>query len=290
MARQPRFHPLSERIASISAIDGPARAVAKKVRGLLPAGGGVKDVISGTWLGHPLHPVLTDVPIGTWTSATLLDLLGGEAGRPAAQRLIGVGLVAAVPTALSGATDWADTEPASDGIRRLGAVHAVANSAALLLYGSSLVARRRGAHATGVLLGVAGAGAVAAGGWLGGDLSFARGVGVNESLFCDEPADWTPVLDASMLAENRPAHALVGDLSLVIVQRDGKVHALADRCSHRGGKLHQGELEGDCIACPLHGTRFRLEDGGIERGPAAYPQPVYEAQVHEGRVEVRAGG
>ena len=289
MARQPRAHALSERVASIASLDGPARAVAKQIRGLLPSGGGVKDAISGTWLGHPLHPLLTDVPIGTWTSATLLDLVGGRAGRPAAERLIGIGLLAAVPTALSGASDWADTEPADDGIRRVGAVHAALNTTALLLYGASLAARRRGEHRTGVLLGAAGAGVVAAGGWLGGDLSFARGVGVNEALFCEEPQDWTPVLDASMLVENRPAPALVGDLPLVIVKRDGTIHALADRCSHRGGKLHAGELEGDCIVCPLHGTRFRLEDGGIERGPGAYPQPVYEARVHEGRVEVRLG-
>ena len=289
MDRQPRAHALSERVASLSALDAPARAVAKKLRSALPAGGGLKDLISGTWLGHPLHPLLTDVPIGTWTSATLLDLLGGPGARPAARRLIGVGIAAAVPTALSGATDWADTEPADDGIRRVGVVHAATNSTALLLYGASLAARRRGDHTTGVVLGLAGAGMVMAGGWLGGDLSFARGVGVNESLFCDEPGDWTPVLDASMLVDNRPTPALVGDLPLVIVKRDGTIHALADRCSHRGGKLHEGELEGDCIACPLHGTRFRLEDGAIERGPGAYPQPVYEARVHEGRVEVRAG-
>ncbi len=127
-----------------------------------------------------------------------------------------------------------------------------------------------------------------AGGWLGGDLAFARGVGVNETLFVEAPADWTPALDASMLVENRPTQATVGDLEVVIVRRNGTIHALADRCAHRGGMLHEGELEGDCIACPLHGTRFRLEDGSLERGPSAYPQPVYEARVKDGRVEIRA--
>jgi nitrite reductase/ring-hydroxylating ferredoxin subunit/uncharacterized membrane protein len=281
-------HALSERIGAIEALDAPAKAIAKQIRNLLPDGGGVKDVLSGTWIGHTLHPLLTDVPIGTWTSATLLDLFGGRASRPAAQRLIGVGLAAAAPTAWSGWSDWADTEPDSDQVRRIGIVHAIANGSAAALYGASFAARRRGAHTTGVLLGLAGAGAMGAGGWLGGDLAFARGVGVNETVFVEAPADWTPALDASMLVENRPAHAIVGDLEVVIVKRNGSIHALADRCAHRGGMLHEGELDGDCIACPLHGTRFRLADGAIERGPSAYPQPVYEARVNDGRVEIRA--
>ena len=173
-------------------------------------------------------------------------------------------------------------------MRRIGIVHAAANGTATLLYGASYAARRRGAHTAGVLLGLAGAGAVGAGGWLGGDLAFARGVGVNEVLFDDEPQDWTPALDASMLVDDRPAHAIVGDLPLVIVKRNGTIHALADRCAHRGGMLHEGELDGDCIACPLHGTRFRLDDGSVQRGPSAYPQAVYETRLHDGRVEVRA--
>ncbi len=281
-------HAISERIAAIDALDGPATFVAAKIRNLLPDGGGVKDVLSGSWLGHALHPMLTDVPIGTWTSATLLDLLGGRASRPAAEKLIAVGLVAAAPTAWSGWADWADSEPDDDAVRRIGIVHAAANGTATLLYGASYAARRRGAHTAGVLLGLAGAGAVGAGGWLGGDLAFARGVGVNEVLFDDEPQDWTPALDASMLVDDRPAHAIVGDLPLVIVKRNGTIHALADRCAHRGGMLHEGELDGDCIACPLHGTRFRLDDGSVQRGPSAYPQAVYETRLHDGRVEVRA--
>jgi len=285
---RPLPHALSERIGAIDALDAPAKAIAKQIRNLLPDGGGVKDVVSGTWIGHALHPLLTDVPIGAWTSATLLDLFGGRASRPAAQRLIGVGLAAAGPTAWTGWSDWADTEPDDDQVRRLGIVHAIANGSAAALYGASFAARRRGAHTAGVLLGLAGAGAMGAGGWLGGDLAFARGVGVNETAFVEAPADWTPVLDASMLVENRPAHAIVGDLEVVIVKRNGSIHALADRCAHRGGMLHEGELDGDCIACPLHGTRFRLADGAIQRGPSAYPQPVYEARVNDGRVEIRS--
>lgn len=291
MAERPGARALSERIVAASAaLDGPASAFAKKVRAITPSGGGIKDVASGVFLGHVVHPVMTDLPIGAWTSATMLDLVGGKSSRPAAQKLVGIGLAAAAPTAMTGWIDWADTEPGNDTVRRLGMVHAVANVSAALMYGLSLAARRRGAHKTGVLFGLAGAGAMGAGGWLGGDLVFARGVGVNQTLFNDEPDDWTPVLDASMLADDRPAKAVVGDLPIVVVRRNGTTHALADRCAHRGGNLHEGELEGDCIVCPLHGTRFRLADGSVERGPSAYPQPVLEARVSDGRVEVRAAG
>jgi len=289
MAERPRAHALSERIvAATAALDGPGSAIAKKIRDIMPAGGGIKDVFSGVPLGHALHPLMTDLPIGAWTSATILDLVGGESSRPAAQKLVGIGLAAAAPTAWTGWSDWADTEPGNPTVRRLGMVHAAANGSAALLYGLSLAARRRGAHTAGVLLGLAGAGAMGAGGWLGGDLVFARGVGVNQTVFDAEPGDWTAVLDASMLGDDRPTAALAGELPLVIVKREGRVYAMADRCAHRGGPLHEGELEGDCIACPWHGTLFRLEDGSVERGPSAYPQPVYEARVHDGRVEVRA--
>jgi nitrite reductase/ring-hydroxylating ferredoxin subunit/uncharacterized membrane protein len=291
MAERPRAHALSERIvAATGALDGPGGVIAKKIRGILPSGGGIKDVLSGVQIGHALHPLLTDVPIGAWTSATILDLAGGEAGRPAAQKLVGVGLAAAAPTFVTGWTDWADSEPGNDTVRRLGIVHAVSNGTAAILYAMSYAARRRGAHRQGVLLALAGAGAMGAGGWVGGDLVFARGVGVNQTAFDAEPGDWTAVLDASMLEENRPTAALAGELPLVIVKRNGTVHALADRCAHRGGPLHEGDLEGDCIACPWHGTRFRLDDGSVERGPSAYPQPVYEARVADGRVEVRVAG
>lgn len=288
MTTRPLPHALGERIGAIEALDAPGKAIGKQIRNLLPAGGGVKDILSGTWMGHVLHPLLTDIPIGTWTSATLLDLFGGGASRPAAQKLIGVGLAAAGPTAWTGWSDWADSEPADDQVRRIGMVHAIANGTAAALYGASFAARRRGAHTTGVLLGLAGAGAMGAGGWLGADLAFARGVGVNETLFDEDPIDWTPVLDASMLVDDRPMQAMAGERELLIVKRNGTIHALADRCAHRGGMLHEGEIDGDCITCPLHGTRFRLDDGSVMRGPSAYPQPAFEARINDGRVEVRS--
>ena len=287
--RSPLAHALSDRIASLSALDVPGRAIARQVRKLLPAGA-VKDLLSGTFMGHPLHPLLTDVPIGTWTSATMLDVAGGRDSERAAEILIAIGIAAAAPTVVTGWSDWADSEPADDAIRRIGIVHAVSNISALALYAASLAARRNGNRQAGVLLGLAGAGALGAGGWLGGDLAYARGIGVDQTAFDSGPEDWTPVLDASMLLENRPAHATLASRELVLVRRNGRIYALDDRCSHRGGALHEGELVGDCIECPLHATRFRLDDGSLERGPSTYPQPVFETRERNGRVEVRAAG
>ena len=288
LGRRPRARAITDAVGSLSGLDGPAGAIAKQVRALLKPGP-VKDALSGKWLGHALHPLLTDVPIGTWTSATLLDLFGGRENRPAAQRLIGVGLLAAGPTAWAGWSDWADSEIADDQVRRIGIVHAAANGSAATLFGASLLARRRGAHSTGVLLGLAGAGAMGAAGWLGGDLTLARGIGVDQTTFLEGPQDWTPALEASMLVDDRPTAATVGDVTVLVVRRDGTLHALADRCTHRGGPLHEGELVGDCIQCPWHASRLRLADGSVERGPAAYQQPVYEAREHDGRIEIRAG-
>src|SRR5204862_7332318 len=126
------FEPLSRRIAGAEALDGPAKPIAKRVRELVSPRA-VKEAVSGTWLGHALHPVLTDVVIGSFISATLLDVLGGDADGRASERLIGVGIAAYAPTALTGANDWADTEPVSDAVRRIGIVHAATNATALAL-------------------------------------------------------------------------------------------------------------------------------------------------------------
>ncbi|MEA2323725.1 MAG: hypothetical protein QOD81_3575 [Solirubrobacteraceae bacterium] len=288
-AERPRLHRLAESVGELTALDGPAEAVAKRIRGAIPRGP-VKDLLSGTPLGHAMHPLLTDVPIGSWTSATMLDLVGGSAARAGSERLIAIGVLAALPTAVTGANDWADTTPASDSVRRIGAIHAVANVAALGLYGASLAARRRGAHARGVALGLAGLGALTAGGHLGGHLSYSKAVGVDQTAFDTGPQEWTEVLDESALADGRLHAADVDGQTVLVVRHQGEVHVLNDRCAHRGGALHEGELVDGCVECPLHGSRFRLTDGSVERGPSAYPQPVYDVRVQGGRVAVRAAG
>jgi len=130
-------------------------------------------VLSGKWLGHQLHPVLTDLPIGFWTSSFILDVMGGRKARPAAQRLIGSGLLAVVPAALTGLVDWGSIGDRRT--QRVGVAHAASNSLAAVLYTLSWNSRRRGRHTTGVLLGAVAAGAATVGGSLGGNLAFGRG-------------------------------------------------------------------------------------------------------------------
>ena len=279
---------LAERLESTTALDAPAKAVARTVRDVIPHGP-VKDALSGTWLGHPLHPLLTDIPIGTWTSAILLDFLGGRASEPAARRLIGIGLAAVPATALSGWNDWADTEPASDEVRRSGFVHGLLNGAAAAVFATSLVARRNGDTGRGKLLGLAGMGMVGVSSWLGGHLSYARGVGVDTTIFEQAATgDWEPAgVQEADLEEGRPRCVAVGDRPVLLLRQGGTLYALADRCTHRAGPLHEGDVGDGTITCPLHGSRFRLEDGSVEQGPATYPQPVLETRVTSGAVEVR---
>src|SRR5215204_3287435 len=130
--RSPRVHEAVDQLAGLEAVDEPAKAIGKVVRDTVPAGP-VKDALSGVWLGHALHPLLTDLPIGSYTSAVLLDWLGGSDAETAADRLIGLGLLFTVPTAATGMTEWADSEVGDAAVRRVGLVHAALNVGASAL-------------------------------------------------------------------------------------------------------------------------------------------------------------
>lgn len=168
---------LAGRLESVTAFDGLARAAGRTVRGLI-SDGAAKDVVSGAWLGHSLHPIMTDIPIGVWTSAVLLDWTGGKVSRFAADRLILTGVVAAGAAVATGWSDWADAEQGNDAVRRSGFVHAGANATATALMIASYGARRRGARGRAKLLSLAGSAALGAGGWLGGHLSYTLGAGM----------------------------------------------------------------------------------------------------------------
>jgi uncharacterized membrane protein len=128
-----------------------------------------KRLLTGEWLGHPLHPMLTDLPIGFWTSAWVLDILGGRRAARVATAMVGLGVVTALPTAAAGLADWSAL---SGRKQRAGVVHAAANFVATALYASSFMARCRGRRLRGVALGMVGAGAATIGGYLGGHLVF----------------------------------------------------------------------------------------------------------------------
>jgi nitrite reductase/ring-hydroxylating ferredoxin subunit/uncharacterized membrane protein len=273
---------ITDVLERLSLLDRPAALLQRAVRKLVPDGA-PKDGLSGTWLGHPLHPPLTDVVVGSWTSALLLDLAGGERSRPAAKTLVGAGILASIPTAAAGASDWAELR---GGERRVGLVHAIGNSAALVLQISSWRARRRGDHASGVALSTAAMGVATFSAFLGGHLSFTRGVGVNQTAFEEFPDAWTHVTDEDQLEDGEPIRRSAAGAAVMLVRYRGRIHAIADRCSHRGCSLSEGEVGSDSVTCACHGSRFGL-DGSLLRGPATTPQPALEVRVREGGVEVR---
>jgi uncharacterized membrane protein len=178
------------KIEHLSGLDSVAEPLQGAIKAAIPTGSRAKDALSGTWLGHPLHPPLTDLVVGSWMSAFALDLLGGEGAEEAADKLVGLGILAAVPTALSGLSDWANVR---GGSRRVGTVHALGNTTALVLHVLSWFARGDGSRARGLLLSGLGVGAASFSGWLGGHLSFGLEVGVNETAFDSAPEAWTPV-------------------------------------------------------------------------------------------------
>lgn len=278
------FRNFVDALEQATPLDLPGKAVGKFVRGRLGPGG-FKDAISGTWFGHAVHPPLTDVVTGSFLSASLLDLLGGEG--KSSERLIGVGIAAALPTVLTGLNDWADTEPADDGIRRVGVVHAAANNTGLALYVASLKARRRGSRATGAALALAGLGVMSVGGYLGGHMSFTRGVGPNQTAFDPGPEDWTAVGPASDYRDGEPQAAIAGDSPVLLLRHGDGIHAIHNRCSHRGCLLSDGEVEGHVVTCACHGSRFDVRDGSVLRGPATAGQPAFDARERDGQVEVK---
>jgi nitrite reductase/ring-hydroxylating ferredoxin subunit/uncharacterized membrane protein len=273
-----------KRLERAEALDEPAEKLVKLV-GPATRPRVVKNALSGTWLGHRFHPLLVPLPIGFWTGALLFDLIATRRSRWAADTLVGAGIVAAVPTAAAGLSDWADAEP--DG-RRVGLVHASCNTLALLCYSSSLVARLLGWRKAGVGLGLAGATAISAGGFLGGHLSYVQQVGVEKKRFAGGPSSWTPVLDAADLAEGAPRVVRAGDAEVLLVRDGGGLHALWASCTHECGPLAEGRFADGNVTCPWHGSTFRLADGKVVRGPAAASQPVYETRVVDGKIEVRA--
>ncbi|HEU5270619.1 MAG TPA: Rieske 2Fe-2S domain-containing protein [Jatrophihabitans sp.] len=269
-----------ERATVLDAVAGPVADLIGKALRFKP----IRDLASGTPTGHPAHPPLVAVPIGSFVAASVLDLSGPD-GAVAARRLIGLGVLSALPAAATGASDWSYTSGAE---RRLGFVHAGVNALALSCYTGSWVARRRNQWLLGALLAGGGATLLTAGGFLGGHLVYARGVGVDTTAFSVASEDWQDTLAEAELIDNQPTLVHAAGLPVLLIRRGGELFALDDRCSHRGGPLHEGQLSGDgCISCPWHGSRFRLAGGEVVDGPAVRPQRRWEVRTRYGMVQVR---
>jgi nitrite reductase/ring-hydroxylating ferredoxin subunit/uncharacterized membrane protein len=273
--------------------DRVAEPVQRPVYALLEQQGVLRTLLDGSWLGHPVHPAVTDVPVGAWTTGMMFDLadllgIGGADGRRglrgAADAIQAIGLAGALGAALFGLADWTYTAGRA---RRVGTVHGLLNLGVAGLYGTSLVARSQDRRGLGIALSGAGYLLLLLSTWLGGELTFRYGLGVNRAAFEEPPAEWTPVLDAPELAEGQLLRVEVQGTPVMLARRNGRVVALADTCTHMGCSLAGGRLDGDEVVCPCHGSRFRLDDGQVVSGPATTPEPVYEVRVRDGRIEVR---
>jgi len=278
-------------------LDEPAERFQGSLMTLLeqPGESGIKlkDALHGTWLGHALHPALILGPAGSWLTAAILDLVGDEDG---ASTAIGFGILASLPAAASGLVDWGYTSGRS---RRLGLAHAALNSAALGCYTFSWLARKNGHRGLGILLSTKGLALMTVSAYLGGEISFALGYGVNRNAWSPDVADaseeldgFRPVAKLDDLREGRLAAAELelgeAKVPLVLMRRGNEVLALNGTCSHLGAPLAEGQLVDEwCVECPWHGSRFDFRDGEVTRGPAAYPQPKFETRVRDGQVEAR---
>lgn len=280
-------------------LDPAAGTVARLAKKAVPWPG-VTNALHGVPLGHPLHPLMVIVPLGAWVSAAVLDLLPGN--ERAAQTLVGLGVMSAVPTALTGVTDFSQLDTPQ---QRTGIVHQAGNAVATGLFLASWIARRNGHQGSGKILAFTGLGIASAGGFLGGHLSYRQGAGVNrnEDLPEEVPEGWHSLgpVEAFPAGELRPAQ--LGSVPLLVLRSDAgagsgssapAVSVLAGTCSHLGGPLPEGhlqEIRGEqCVVCPWHGSTFSVHSGEVMRGPATAPQPVFSTRVVEGRLEVSLTG
>ena len=252
-----------------------------------------KSLLHGTWLGHPLHPAITDVPIGAWLLAVIFDIVwlasptaNGWAARGAEIAVL-IGILAAIAAAITGLADWSDSYGAE---RTVGLYHAGLNSLALILYIISFFIRLAdpsGESVAAAILGFIGIASVLVAAYLGGDMVFGKVTGVNHVAWQEGSHDFVSALPVSELPDNTLRRVEVAGVPVVLVKLGAKYAAIAATCSHAGGPLDEGELQGDVVQCPWHGSRFRMRDGKALTGPATFAQPRYDVQVRDGMIYVR---
>lgn len=246
------------------------------------------DLLHGTWLGHPLHPVLTDVTVGAWSLAGLYDVLARYRGVPGARHnadaLTAVGLLSAMPTAVTGLMDFSAIKKnaASPGV-----LHALLNTLAFGLYAGSWLARRRQQRDRAEALSFLGLLALTGGAWVGGHLVYGEKVGVDHAART-RPGSWATVMDADELPEGQPTCVHLNGTPVLLFRSGHRVDAIGAVCSHAGGPLEEGSLVGERqIQCPWHQSIFDLRSGRIVHGPATHPQPAFEVRIREERIEIR---
>ncbi len=258
------------------------------------AGRVAKDFLNGVWLGHPLHPVLTDVPIGAWTMSQLFDVLSIASGGDdnldmASDMTLGVGIVAAVGAAVTGLTDWSDIDSYNASRRRMGMAHALINVAGLSLDLASLGLRMTHKRNRGL------ARTLSAGGYLvsvlaayvAGELVFNLGTSINRNAWVEGPTKFTDLAPLTDIPEGKMKKFDVKGNPVVVYKHEDGIHAFGGTCSHLGCDLWRGKLEGHVVTCQCHGSQFDISDGSNVHGPATAPVPSYEVREQEGKLQVR---
>jgi nitrite reductase/ring-hydroxylating ferredoxin subunit/uncharacterized membrane protein len=273
------------RLEEARALDGVSDKLQKVISAAVRPQG-LKDLLHGTWLGHPLHPALVQLPVGTFVSSAILDLLPGK--RRGSTVLIAVGVAGSIPAIAAG---WADWSEMTHSRRRVGLVHAASNAVLVGLYTASLVARLRGRSGKALSYAGISVGSVAA--YLGGHLAYAQSGGVNQAApeLGRISEEWTEVGSLASFSEGKTSVRNVGDVPVLFYRVGEHVTAMIERCGHETGPLGEGELVGvgseTCVVCPWHGSTFRLSDGRVIHGPAGSDQPTLEVQLSDGTVSVR---
>ena len=239
----------------------------------------VKDFLNGTWLGHPVHSATTDLPIGALTVSIILELVGQHTGANIALVVAAVSIGASIVTGLADYTDV-------DGTARMRAtVHATVMLIAQVLFVLSILLRGGNPldRTVPTLLVLIGFGVISVGAAIGGDLVYLIGTHVNRHAWRGAGTKWVGLElgDLPDIPEGGPTKAKAGLNTLILVRSGDTIHALHETCAHAGGPLAEGTLVDGCIQCPWHGSRFRLENGHVARGPAMYDQPAYEVRRAE---------
>lgn len=252
-----------------------------------------RTFLNGTWLGHPLHPAITDVPIGAWLLTAIFDIVwlaapsaNAWAARGAEAAAV-VGILAALAAAVTGLTDWSDTYGAE---RTVGLYHAGLNTLALVLYITSVVLRLgigTGESVVAAVLGFIALAVVLVAAYLGGDMVFGKSTGVNHTAWPEGSHEYVPVLPVAEMPEHALRRVEVAGVPVVMLKLGPQFFAIAAHCSHAGGPLDEGELQGDVVQCPWHGSRFQMRDGKVLTGPATFSQPRYDVQVRDGMIYLK---
>jgi nitrite reductase/ring-hydroxylating ferredoxin subunit len=269
--------------------DAVKGAVHKFYKAMGPAAVPVRNFLYGVWLGHPLHPVITDIVVGSYTSTALLDVAEAagaeESIAPATDIVLTTGIVSGLAAAVAGITDWHVLKGKP---KRIGFLHMLFNLSATTLYIGSLIARKSGNRGLGRALAWTAYGTIFGGAYLGGNLVFTKNIGVDHSAEWEQTDEYRQIMAEADLRAGELRKVMLHETPVVLIRQGRSITAMGDLCAHEGCSLAEtGEVEDGSIRCRCHGSRYRLADGIVLEGPSAHPQPVYDVRIRGGQIEVR---